>query len=169
MEGLINSYTQSLLETRNAKDNASEAEKKIFSDMISDLEFTIEWLRTGKRPGNRRGIERRAAYQRERAVDPLLMQRYLRSTGVQLYEWDKHEKENVISEWEKIQLEDALTLLTDREKEVYLMSRGYCFSYDKIANYLVISRSTVQTMIERAEKKVAKRVRESLFLVEKFE
>lgn len=77
--------------------------------MISDLEFTIEWLRKGRRPGNRRGIERRGTYQRERVVDTLLMQRYLRSTDVQLYEW------------EKIQLEDALSVLTNREKGVYLM------------------------------------------------
>ncbi|WP_141536513.1 hypothetical protein [Bacillus cereus] len=58
---------------KNAKENACEEEKKIFSGMISDLEFTLEWLRTGIRRGNRRGIERRAAYQRERACDPLLV------------------------------------------------------------------------------------------------
>ncbi|MED0983023.1 sigma-70 family RNA polymerase sigma factor [Bacillus paramycoides] len=163
MEGLINSYIQTLHEIKDAKGNASETEKKIFSDMISDLEFTIEWLRTGRRPGNRRGIERRAAYQRERACDPLLMQRYFRSMNDNLYEWDDHQQEHVISEWDKIRLEDVLSLLTEREKEVYLMSRGYCLTYREIAKYLMISCSTIQTLIERAEKKIARQLNESLF------
>ena len=163
MEELIKSYKQSLREMKNAKENAYEEEKKIFSGMISDLEFTLEWLSTGRRPGNRRGIERRAAYQREKACDPLLMQRYFRSMNDNLYEWDDHEKENAISKWEKIQLEDALSVLTEREKKVYLMSRGYCLPYREIAKYLMISCSTVQTMIERAEKKIARQIDESLF------
>ncbi|HHL3303683.1 TPA: sigma-70 family RNA polymerase sigma factor [Bacillus cereus] len=165
MEKLINSYSQSLRRMKNAKANANEEEQKIFSGMISDLEFTLEWLRTGRRPGNRRGIERRAAYQRERAVDPLLMQRYFRSTDNHIYEWDDHQKEHVIGEWDNIRLEDALSLLTVREKEVYFMSRGHCLTYKEIANYLDLSCSTVQTMINRAEKKIARQIDESLFCI----
>lgn len=67
-------------------------------------------------------IERLAAYQRERACDPLFMQRYFRGMDENLYEWDSHRQEHVIGEWDKIRLEDALSLLTEREKEVYLMS-----------------------------------------------
>ncbi|MCA1042936.1 sigma-70 family RNA polymerase sigma factor [Bacillus toyonensis] len=165
MEELINSYTHSLLEIRNAKTNANEEERKIFSGMISDLEFTLEWLRTGRRPGNRRGIERRAAYQRERACDPLLMQRYFRGTDNHIYEWDDHHQEHIIGEWDKIRLEDALSLLTAREKEVYFMSRGHCLTYKEIAKCLKLSCSTVQTMIERAEKKIVRQIDESLFCI----
>ncbi|EEL06128.1 Prophage LambdaBa01, positive control factor Xpf [Bacillus cereus BDRD-ST196] len=35
-----------------------------------------------------------------------------------LYEWDSHKQEHVIGEWDKIRLEDALSLLTEREEEV---------------------------------------------------
>jgi len=163
MEALIKEYNQSLCKIRKPKENVSEEQQKILYSMASDLKYSLEWMRTGRRPGNRRGIERRAAYQRERAFDPILMQRYFRSTDETVYEWDKHVQQHTIGEWEKIQLEAALSVLTKREKEIYLMSRGYCLSYSEIAGYLVISRSAVQTMIERAEKKIERQVKESIF------
>lgn len=98
MQDLIKEYKQSLYKIRAAKGNASEEERKVLSGMISDLEFVLEWLDIGRRPGNRRGIERRAAYQREKACDPLLMQRYFRSINDNLYEWDNHQQEHVIGE-----------------------------------------------------------------------
>lgn len=36
------------------------------------------------------------------------MQRYFRSMDNNLYEWDNHQQEYVIGEWEKIRLEDVL-------------------------------------------------------------
>jgi positive control factor len=162
MNNLIKEYKESLKMTRKMYDNAVEEDKKIIAGMISDLEFAIEWMETGRMPGNRRGIERRAAYQREKPFDPLLMQKFFRSSE-QVYKWDDHEKEHVITEWDRQRIEDALSVLTKREREVYLMSRGYILSYSEIANYLCISSSSVQTMIERAEKKIQKRINESLF------
>jgi positive control factor len=162
MNNLIKEYKESLKITRKMYDNAVEEDKKIIAGMISDLEFAIEWLETGRMPGNRRGIERRAAYQREKPFDPLLMQKFFRSSEP-TYEWDDHEKEDVITSWDRERIEDALSVLTDREREVYLMSRGYCLTYSEIANYLCISSSSVQTMIERAERKIKKRINESLF------
>jgi positive control factor len=162
MEELLKQYKETLKETKKLLEKASDEDKKIIRGMISDLEFAIEWMETGRRPGNRRGIERRAAYQREKPFDPLLMQKFFRSSEP-VYEWDDHKRESVITEWDRQRIEDALSLLTEREREVYLMSRGYCLTYSEIANYLCISSSSVQTMIERAEKKIKKRIRESLF------
>jgi len=162
MHDLAQEYKQSLKTARKMYHNASEEDKKTIAGMISDLEFSIEWLTTGRRPGQKRGIERRAAYQRERLFDPLLMQKYFRSSEP-VYEWDDHERESVITSWDRERIEDALSVLTEREREVYLMSRGYCLTYSEIANYLCISSSSVQTMIERAEKKIKKRIKESLF------
>ncbi|SHL24869.1 hypothetical protein SAMN04487918_1011863 [Bacillus sp. bc15] len=51
-----------------------------------------------KQPGKKRGIERRAAYEREKPCDPLLMQRYVRSIEMPVHEWDSETKESVISE-----------------------------------------------------------------------
>ena len=162
MEELLKQYRESLRLAKKLLEKASDEDKKIIRGMISDLEFTIEWLATGRRPENQRGIERRAAYQREKLFDPLLMQKYFRSNEP-VYEWDDHERESVITSWDRERIEDALSVLTEREREVYLMSRGYCLTYSEIANYLCISSSSVQTMIERAERKIKKRIKESLF------
>ncbi|MED5052687.1 sigma-70 family RNA polymerase sigma factor [Anoxybacillus rupiensis] len=162
MNNLIQQYKESLKVAKKMYRSATVEDKKVIAGMISDLEFAIEWMETSRMPGNRRGIERRAAYQREKPFDPLLMQKYFRSSEP-TYEWDDHNKESVITEWDKQRIEDALSVLTDREREVYLMSRGYCLTYSEIANYLCISSSSVQTMIERAEKKIKKRINESLF------
>lgn len=162
MEELLKQYRESLQLARKLLEMASDEDKKIIRGIISDLEFVIEWLTTGRQPGHKRGIERRAAYQREKPFDPLLMQKYFRSSEP-IYEWDDHERESVITSWDRERIEDALSVLTDREREVYLMSRGYCLTYGEIANYLCISSSSVQTMIERAERKIKKRIKESLF------
>ena len=162
MEELLKQYRESLRLAKKLLEKASDEDKKIIRGMIADLEFVIEWLTTGRRPGHKRGIERRAVYQREKLFDPLLMQKYFRSNKP-VYEWDGHERESVITSWDRERIEDALSVLTEREREVYLMSRGYCLTYGEIANYLCISSSSVQTMIERAERKIKKRIKESLF------
>jgi positive control factor len=162
MQNLLLSYKESLSKAKRMIKEASDRDKSLLNGMIRDLQYAIEWMESGRQPGNKRGVERLAAYQRERPFDPLLMQRFFRSQD-ETYSWDDAENENVISSSEQEMIEDALSVLTAKEKEVYLMSRGHCLSYSQIANYLCISSSTVQTMIERAEKKIAKRRYDSLF------
>jgi positive control factor len=150
----LEDYKVTLKETKNLLECAAEEDEEIIKGIISDLEYTIEWLSTGRRPGNKRGIERQAAYQRERPMDPLIIQRYFRSSDEKKYEWDDHLQEHVISPSDEKRIEQALLILTEREKEVYLMSRGHCLTYSQIARILCISRSTVQSTIERAEDKL---------------
>lgn len=159
---LLLSYKENLIHSKSLLMNASDRDKAIINGMIRDLKYAIEWMETGRKPGNKRGVERLAAYQRERPFDPLLVQRFFRSQD-ETYAWDKSENESVISSAEQEMIDDALSVLTAKEKEVYLMSRGHCLSYSQIANYLCISSSSVQTMIERAEKKISKRRYDSLF------
>ncbi|MHA4218131.1 sigma-70 family RNA polymerase sigma factor [Bacillus cereus] len=163
MQDLIRQYNLALSQLREAQKDAKEKDVKILTDRISDITYSLEWMKKARRPRNRRGVERLAVYHRERTYDLLLMQRYFRSMNDNLYEWDNHQQEHAIGEWDKIRLEDALSLLTEREKEVYLMSRGYCLTYREIARYLDITCSTVQSMIERAEKKITRQINESLF------
>ncbi|MES5869110.1 sigma-70 family RNA polymerase sigma factor [Bacillus cereus group sp. RP32] len=162
MRDLIIQYKETLCRLENAKISAKEEEIKILTSMISDVTYALEWMKNAKMPGNRRGMERRAAYQREKSYDSLLMQRYFRSTDT-TYEWDDENKESVISEWERIKLEDALSTLTKYEREIYIMSRGRGITQEKIAKYLNVSRSTIKTILYRSEIKIAKQVRKSLF------
>ncbi|MBP3950324.1 sigma-70 family RNA polymerase sigma factor [Bacillus suaedae] len=162
MQDLLKQYGSTLYKLEKFKSSVCKDEQEIVSGMISDLRFTIEWLRTGKRPGARRGIERRAAYQRERSEDPLVIQRYVRSTADD-HNWTDIQQESCVTEWDRTRIEDALSVLTEREKEMYLMSRGGMMSFEQIARMLVVSKSTVQTTIERAEKKISLQISQSLF------
>jgi positive control factor len=141
--------------TTNGDEHKSE--RQIIGEMISDVEYVIEWLETGRRPGNRRGIERQAAYQRERLMDPIRMQAFVaRSTAgspANLTEWQLH------------QIEDALCVLSERERECYILAHGECFSYEEIAGLLGITKSSVATHIKRAQAKISERLMNSLFLV----
>jgi len=52
-----------------------QEDKKIINSWISNLQYSIEWLSTGRRPGATRGIENRAAYEREIPFEPYWIQR----------------------------------------------------------------------------------------------
>ncbi|MCU5514409.1 RNA polymerase subunit sigma-24 [Bacillus wiedmannii] len=163
MKKLMQQYIETRKELEKSKVSATEKDISIINGMISDINYALEWMRTAKQPGKTRGIERRAAYEREKPCDPLLMQRYVRSTVMPVYEWDTEVKESVISEWDRIQLEDALSTLTEREKEIYVMAKGYGFTHEKISNYLKIQRTSIPKFLERADKKIGNRLNESLF------
>ncbi|TRY24333.1 sigma-70 family RNA polymerase sigma factor [Brevibacillus sp. LEMMJ03] len=138
-------------------DNQAITERQLLSEMIGDVEYVIEWLETGRRPGNRRGIERRATQQRVRLMDPIRMQAFVaRSTAGSPAN---------LTEWERQQIEDALCVLSERERECYVLAHGECFSYEAIADMLGISKSSVATHIKRAQAKISERLMNSLFLV----
>ncbi|MBE7897273.1 RNA polymerase subunit sigma-24 [Paenibacillus polymyxa] len=149
-------YHKSLNIARRLYAKADADDKKVISGMISDCEYVEEWLNTGRRPGNKRGAERMAAYQRERPVDPLRMQAYVQRNHAG--------SPANLSEWQLFQIEDALSTLSPRERECYTMAHGQCFSRSQIAEFLDITRDSVTEYVERAQKKVAQAVSESLFL-----
>lgn len=138
-------------------DDQALAERQILAEMIGDVEFVIEWLESGRRPGNRRGVERLAAYQREKPMDPIKIQAFFtRSTAGSPAN---------LTEWERQQIEDALSVLSERERECYVLAYGECFSHSEIAELLNISVSSVETYLKRANQKITERIQTSLFLV----
>jgi positive control factor len=126
--------------------------------MISDLQYAIEWMKTCKRPGNRRGVERLAAYQREKPVDSLHMQRYIEHVGVDKYPWIDREQRDTVTLMEQEMIEDALSVLTKREREAYLMVRGNCFSFGEAAKLRKVTKSRVQGVVKRAEIKISPKI-----------
>ncbi|MFE7378525.1 sigma-70 family RNA polymerase sigma factor [Bacillus cereus] len=164
MDDLIKEYNKTLKQLIEAKKIAVEKDIKIINGMINEIEGALKWMRTGKEPGVKRGIERRAIYQREKKVNPLLMQKYLRSTETQ-YEWDQEKKESVITTWERTKLEDALSTLTEKEKEIFVMYKGSMFTQEEIAKMKGVTRSTVQQILRRSDKKISKQLSESLFCI----
>lgn len=142
----------------NVKSNGDlhKSERQIIGEMIGSTEYVIEWLQTGRRPGNKRGIERRAAYEREKPMDPVRMQAFVsQSTAGSPCN---------LTEWQKFQLEDALSSLTERERECYVLTHGEGFSFEETARLLKITKSSVQTHVTRAQAKITERISTSLFL-----
>jgi positive control factor len=138
-------------------DNQAITERQLLSEMIGDVEYVIEWLETGRRPGNRRGVERLAAYQREKPMDPIRMQAFVANSTAG--------SPANLTEWQRQQIEDALCVLSERERECYVLAYGECFSHAEIAELLGISKGSVETYIKRANAKINERVNSSLFLV----
>ncbi len=132
-------------------------DKSIINSWISNLEYALEWMQSGKQPGAKRGIERRAAYERNRPFDPILMQKFFRSEE-NVYSWDREEKESLISAEDRERIEEALHTLSPIEKEIYLMVRGRSFTWGKAAKELKITKSRVQGALLRADAKIMKHV-----------
>ncbi|QOS77940.1 RNA polymerase subunit sigma-24 [Paenibacillus sp. JNUCC31] len=139
-------------------DRADADDKKIISKIISECEFVEEWLSTGRRPGNKRGVERLAAYQREVLVDPLKMQAYVSNS--------KAGSPSNLTDWQRFQISDALSRLSDRERECYVLAHGECYSHSAIADMLYISKDSVSEYIDRAQRKISKDLESSLFLIQ---
>jgi positive control factor len=163
MQDLLREYRNTLRHLEEMKENASDEDKKVLGSMASDLQYAIKWMKTGRLPGNKRGIERRSAYQREKIIDPIVMQKFFKSIDTDPFDWIDQQPSSTINESVKNRIEDALCVLTDNEKEMYLMSRGHTLSYSEIAGYFNVKKGTVQKTVERAEKKISKRINESLF------
>ncbi|MGG3012281.1 sigma factor-like helix-turn-helix DNA-binding protein [Brevibacillus parabrevis] len=153
----LNVAYEALRKAAEAGNEGAMAERQIIGEMRGEVEWIIEWLETGRRPGNRRGIERRAAYEREKLMDPVRMQAFV-SRGTAGSPCN-------LTEWQRFQLEDALSSLTERERECYVLTHGEGFSFEDTARLLNITKSSVQTLVTRAQTKISERGTNSLFFV----
>jgi RNA polymerase sigma-70 factor (ECF subfamily) len=114
--------------------------------MIRDIDYILEWMETGRRPGNKRGVERLAAYQREIPVD--IMERYAAPPAHLTVQT------NDSLEWEYRKMEYILSLLTDRERQCYEMNIGGMYSEREIAQMIGIAQPTVHENLKRAQNKI---------------
>jgi RNA polymerase sigma factor (sigma-70 family) len=131
---------------------------KIKEGMITDLNVAINQMHTGREAGSKKGVHRKRAYDIDKIIDPLYIQMYHSPTNSR--------SSSTLSDYQKWQISDALSRLSEKERECYVMSAGDCLSFADIANHLGISKGTVQTHVERARKKVGKELQQSLFLQE---
>ncbi|MEK8132921.1 sigma factor-like helix-turn-helix DNA-binding protein [Paenibacillus filicis] len=128
---------------------------KIIEGMMADCNYVIEWLTSNRRPGSKRGIERRATYQRDKLMDPIRMQAFVqRGTAG---------SPSNLTDWQRFQIDAALSNLSERERECYVMAHGDCFTHEQIARMLGISKGSVDKFVDRAHKKVSEEVQNSLF------
>lgn len=115
----------------------------LVNGMISDMNFSLEWMKKGRRPGNRRGADRQSVYQRTALIDMDLFPSL-----------DLTPSKRTLTDEEKKKIVDVLLEMSARERQCYLMHMAQGLSYGQISKELEISRRTVQQYVERAKKKV---------------
>lgn len=127
-----------------------KSDRKLIRGMIKDMKGVIKWMKTGKRPGAKRGVENLAAYQREIAIDP---DRFIYIAEPEVEVKTDHELKLLES-----QVEDLLWFLSKKEKDVYMLFGGYGFSVAKIADLTGMAEGTVSSLLNRARKKIRKNI-----------
>lgn len=120
-------------------------DKKLIRNMMTDLEYVIDWLENGREPGIRRAIDRRDSYKRMLLKDPRIIDTFSEQSAF--------EPAQEVSAYDKARIESALSALTAREKEIFILHKVEQFSYERIAAMLGIKKSTVQTNVKRAQLK----------------
>jgi len=157
MNDLIQEYKKTIKQLKIGRESArDEAEKKTMSEMISSTQFSLDWLKNGFHPENRRGIHRRSMAQRTIPINPLYMQSFASPGSCGSY--------TTLSDYERFQIEDALSELSEQERQVFTLHRGLGFSLRQIALEMDLTKSSVQTCLERAEEKINRKKQNSFFL-----
>lgn len=148
----LNIMHESLLrEYKNARCKESEVrfenELKLIRSMISDMQYAIEWIVHAVEPGNRREISRKSRYQRTQ---------YWADIDLVTFNIIRDDQVDQVSEEDKEVLEEFLNLLTDRERDALISIVAKNNTYEDTAEYMSLSRSSVQVLVNRAMEKLGK-------------
>lgn len=127
---------------------SAEFRAKGWGEMASHADYVVRWLETGREPGTTRGIERRAAYQREIPVDP------------QMFPFDKYMDYWVdgdgVAEKDFSMIAAARELLTEKQWEAFEMYHAGMYTYEEIAEVLGISKPAAFYRVKSAKEKLGK-------------
>mgnify|MGYP000318303467 CR=1 FL=1 len=131
-----------------------EWQLELLDDMISDCNFVISRLISGRIP----------FYERKNSSwEPDWINTYYSSNSNRIV--DRSDNEGLTAE-QKARIQKALNGLSRREQQCYMMHMVDGMSLGSIGLELHLGKSTVQTNIERAQKKIELNKGSSLFLVE---
>ncbi|MDR2833293.1 MAG: hypothetical protein LBV67_06235 [Streptococcaceae bacterium] len=127
----------------NAHCDLLKNELRIVNGMISDTNYSINWMKHFREPGNRREITRRSQLQRTMLIDS--MDYFGELIGDSVVEPNQKEV---------AELENILNSLSPREKEAMWLHKGYGYTHSETADLMGISIGTVKTNIFRAFGKI---------------
>lgn len=135
------------LEERKLESPDMETDEEIerVDGMISDLKYSMEYMRTGRRPGATRGYDSSDAYRYAELRDMDLI------PALDLSIQDLPPRE--ITADQKIMLINVLLKLSSRERQCFLLHTVQGMSWAEIAKELNLSKNSVQKYIERARTK----------------
>ncbi|EKN67859.1 sigma factor-like helix-turn-helix DNA-binding protein [Schinkia azotoformans] len=138
-------------------------ELNLLGGMIGDLKYAIQWMKTGRNPDN---IKRGAERPYRTIWEPKIIEQWHSSQDNDPYDMIDREEQNpiIVTDEELCRIEEAMCTCTEREKVFYRLARADYMSFQEIADKFGISKSTVQTTIERAEEKIKIQLETNLFL-----
>lgn len=154
---LILEYEQSREALHKAKNKLSYSEldkldRTQINSMINELSDVIKWLKTGRDPFAIRGIDRRSAYQKRVLYDMNLF------PSLDIVPDSLKENDRELTNEEKELIADILLVLSPRERQCYLLHYVNQLSFSEIEKELNLSKGTIQSYIERARRKIKKKV-----------
>jgi positive control factor len=150
VEDMIEEYSEGKKQLENYRGQLvhwDSEEDRIVGEMISDMQYAIDWMRKGRRPGNYRGVDKRSVYQRRALLDMDLFPSV-----------DLKPKQIYLSDEQKNTLMDIMVTLSHRERQCYILHMAQGWSLQEIADELDLKKRTVQQYVDRAKEKVRKKV-----------
>lgn len=98
-------------------------DERILNAALRTINFTIEWLATGRQPGLMRGIERRAVYQREMKSE----RNIIHFKSYDQYSHDNPSSDEIEDDSYKSQIaKEIVASLTERQREILeLYAQGF--------------------------------------------
>lgn len=152
VDNLIMEYQKGIRGLKEMEKELTDSEidqldKRQLNSMIRDMTFAINWLKVGREPGTLRGIDRRSVYQRRVLMDMDLF------PSLEI----EPEQEGLSNE-DKQAIVDILIHLSVRERQCFVLHNAYEMSMADIAAELVVSKSSVQKYIDRANNKVRNKI-----------
>lgn len=163
---LIPGYRKTKRVLELAREHTTEkGDREVLGGMISDIDYALEWMQHGGRPYRHRGIERPYSTTTSnvteiRSWDPKWLEVYRSPSG-----WSGHQEaaseESRDQQW---RIDEALHSLSKRERECYVLHHGFGMDQRQVARELNLSRTAVQTYLERAELKIENEKLNNMFL-----
>ena len=111
-------------------------ESRTIAGMLSDMRYSLEWMRRGRRPGSRKGAEKRDIYRRRELIESM----------------------QPMTAEEERRLIDCMAVMTERELTCWLLHMAHGLTFQEIGDRLGLSRHTVRVFVDRAKAKVRERL-----------
>lgn len=128
----------------------TEVDLKIVSSMISSTEYALFWIESGyeRKAFDKRPVTNRSKKQRTQLWAEIEQARAIESAD------DKE-----LPEETKRLIREIMSVLSDRQKDVYYSIHAKGNTFEETAEYLSMTVSSVQTHLERAKKKIDRQLK----------
>ncbi|MHB8171231.1 MAG: sigma factor-like helix-turn-helix DNA-binding protein [Thermincolia bacterium] len=158
MKRLIESYQNTIRTLKKkiddmpyqADDGLKNPQRELLSSALSGTRFAVTIMRSHGQVWENQDITRLSYIQREIPYD---LEAQENAWIVARAVAKKNHVPKLTNEQLKL-LDDILAMLTPKEREVYVMVKGHGYSWEYTARILGVTKSSVQTYLDRAQEKI---------------